>query len=383
MSSKPLRIYLSPPHVGEAERSALLAAFDSGWIAPVGPEVDAFEHDVSEYVGPGFHAAALSSGTAALHLGLILLGVRPGDDVLVSSLTFAASANAVRYLGAQPVFVDSSAATWTIDPDLVAEAISSRRRAGRRVAALMAVDLYGQCADYDRLTEICSEAGVPILEDAAEALGASHRGRPAGTLGELGVFSFNGNKIITTSGGGMLVGRNREMVARAKHLATQARDPAPHYQHSTVGYNYRLSNLLAALGRAQLSQLDERVASKRRVFGAYQERLGGMRGLQFMPEAEYGRSTRWLTCALIDESEFGASSSELREHLEAEQIEARPIWKPMHLQPVFLECPVFGGDVSKRLFRTGICLPSGTALSEQDLDRVIGSVSCVHAGGRP
>ena len=363
------RIYLSPPHMSGDERELLLEAFDSNWIAPLGPHVSAFEAEFAALHGVPA-AAALSSGTAALHLSLLLCGVGPGDCVITSSLTFAATANAITYVGAEPVFVDSDERSWNMDPELLAEAIETELRAGRRVAAVMPVDLYGQSADYDRIVPLCEKHALPIIEDAAEALGAFYQRRRAGTFGRLGCFSFNGNKIITTSGGGMLIATDSALVERARFLATQARDPAPHYQHSTIGYNYRMSNLLAAVGRGQLRHLEERVERRRANFEFYRRALGDLPGIEFMPEIPGGRSTRWLTCITIDAEQFGADREKVRLALEAENIEARPLWKPMHLQPVFAQRRMSGGRVSERLFRDGLCLPSGSSLTEDDLARV-------------
>ena len=370
------RIYLSPPHMGDAERELLCDAFDSNWIAPLGPHVDAFEAELRAFVGAE-HAVALSSGTAALELALTVLGVGRGDLVLVSSLTFAATANAVRHVGAEPVFIDSERQSWNLDPDLVAEACETLEREGRRPRALLAVDLYGQCADYDRLRTACNHRDVPIIEDAAEALGATYRGVPAGTLGALGVFSFNGNKIITTSGGGMLVGSDGALIARARHLATQARLPAAHYEHAEVGFNYRLSNLLAAVGRGQLRVLPERVTRRREINALYRRLLSDLPGVAFMPEAPWGRPTCWLTCLTIDVAAFGADRETIRLALQAADIEARPVWKPMHLQPVYRECRSFGSSISNRLFADGLCLPSGSALADADVERIVDVVrSC-------
>jgi dTDP-4-amino-4,6-dideoxygalactose transaminase len=364
------RLYLSPPDVGNTERDLLLAAFDSNWIAPLGPEVDAFEQEFAEYLGVG-DAVALSSGTAALHLALLLLGVGPGDDVIVPTLTFVATPNAVGYVGARPVFLDSDEATWNMDPELLAEELAERANAGTLPAAILGVDLYGQSASWDPIVELGERYGVPIVEDAAEALGATYRQRAVGTAGTLGVFSFNGNKIITTSGGGMLVSDDPACVVRARHLATQARDPAPHYEHSVVGFNYRMSNLLAALGRGQLSELDHKVARRRAIKCRYRDALGSTQGIGFMPDASDGEPTNWLTVATIDEEEFGASPSEVREHLETLDIEARPAWKPMHLQPLFAGFPLRRGRVAEKIFRTGLCLPSGSAMTDDDVERVV------------
>jgi dTDP-4-amino-4,6-dideoxygalactose transaminase len=370
------RIYLSPPDVGEDERRMLLDAFDSNWIAPLGPHVDAFEAEFASHleIGDG-QAVALISGTAALHLALLLVGVAPGDEVLVPSFTFVASANAVRYLGATPVFIDCTASTWNIDPDLVATELAERAHRGRLPRAVVTVDLYGQSADYGRLEELCAEYQLPLVEDAAEALGATYRGRATGTFGTMGVFSFNGNKIITTSGGGMLVADSAELASRARSLASQARDPQPHYEHSTLGFNYRLSNLLAAVGRAQLRGLEHHVARRQRINQRYREALSGLAGIEFMPIADYGTPNYWLTCITVDPLCFGADRERIRLALEDADIESRPTWKPLHLQPVFAENPVVGGKVAAAIFDRGLCLPSGSALTPEDLDRVVNIVA--------
>ena len=369
----PKRIYLSPPHVFGRERELVTEVFDSNWIAPLGPHVDAFERELAVVSGRA-HAAALSSGTAALHLAARLLGIGDGAEVLVSSLTFSATVNAVLYERATPVFVDATADSWDLDPALVGQELEDRARRGALPAAVIAVDLYGQCADYEPIEAACRQWGVPLIEDAAEALGATYRGRPAGSFGVMAAFSFNGNKIITTSGGGMLVADDEAFVKKARFLATQARDPAPHYQHSEIGFNYRMSNVVAAIGRGQLESLAERVALRRRNFDWYVELLGDLPGIEFMPEAPYGRCNRWLTCLTIDPSGFGASREDVRLALEAENIEARPVWKPMHLQPVFAGCRVVGGSVSERLFEQGLCLPSGSDLTRGDVERVAAAV---------
>jgi len=351
----------------------LLEAFDSNWIAPLGPDVDAFGSEFAERVGAA-HAVALSSGTAALHLVLVMLGVRPGQDVLVPSFTFIATAAAAHYQGARPVFVDSSPTTWNIDPELLASELDARARRADLPAAVVAVDLYGQSADYDELQPICERYEVPLVEDAAEALGATYRGRSTGTFGVAGVFSFNGNKIITTSGGGMLVTESEEMATRARHLATQAREPFVHYEHERIGFNYRLSNLLAALGRAQLAGLAARMARRRQINHEYRTALGGLPGIEFMPQASYGETNCWLTCIVVDPHAFGADREEMRLALEAQDIESRPLWKPLHLQPVFAHNPVVGGEVCAGLFARGLCLPSGSSLTASDLDRVVKTV---------
>ena len=371
------RIYLSPPDVGDEERRLLLDAFDSNWIAPLGPHVNGFEQEMAERIGvPG--ALALTSGTAALHLALLLLEVGPGEDVLVPSQTFVATANVVTYVGARPILVDSHPDTWTIDPDLVAEDLADRARRNRLPAALITVDLYGQCADYDRLLAGCQHYGVPVIEDAAEALGSTYGDSAAGSFGTLGVFSFNGNKIITTGGGGMLVSHDTTLVDRARYLSTQARQPVVHYEHTDIGFNYRLSNLLAAVGRGQLRGLDERLARRAAINRDYRAALSELPGITFMPEAAYGRPNHWLTCIEVDGDAFGAGGEDIRLALEAQNIEARPTWKPLHLQPVYAEAPVLGGAVSAAIFATGLCLPSGSRLARSDLDRItsiIGSLA--------
>lgn len=367
------RIFLSPPDVGPDERRLLLEAFDSNWIAPLGPHVDAFERELSAVVDVPY-AVALSSGTAALHLALSLVGVKPGDEVLTSTLTFAATANAIMYRGGRPVFIDSDAETWTLNPALLRaelEACAARKSLPR---AVLVVDLYGQCADYDRIIGICDEFGVPVIEDAAEALGSTYRGRSAGSFGVLSAFSFNGNKIITTSAGGMLVSHRSDWIDYARFLSTQARDVAPHYQHSEIGYNYRMSNLLAAVGRGQLQQLSDRVNKRRANNAFYREAFAGVPGISFIPEAEYGRSNHWLTAILVDSAAFGASREDIRLHLEQRDIEARPVWKPMHLQPAFAAFRRRVDGVSDRLFETGLCLPSGSSLTSEDRARVVDAI---------
>jgi pyridoxal phosphate-dependent aminotransferase EpsN len=356
-----------------AELELVREAFESNWIAPLGPHVDAFEREMAEVVGVR-HGTALSSGTAALHLALKLVGVGRGDEVLVSGLTFSASANAVTYEGAAPVFVDSELRSWNLDPDLLAEELERAAKTGRLPKAVVAVDLYGQCCDYDRIEPLCARFGVPLVEDAAEALGATCAGRPAGSFGRLAVLSFNGNKIITTSGGGMLVSGDEGAVRKARFWATQARDSAPHYQHSEIGFNYRMSNIAAAIGRGQLRVLGERVAARRRNFEWYVELLGDLPGVEFMPEAPWGRCTRWLTCLTIEPEAFGVTREDVRLALEEENIESRPVWKPMHLQPVFAGCRAVGGSVGERLFRLGLCLPSGSSLTRLDVERVAAGV---------
>ena len=360
------RIYLSPPCMGSEERKLLLKAFDSNWIAPLGPYVDAFEREFAKKVNVPY-TVALSSGTAGIHLALRLIGCSQGDEVLVSTFTFAATANAITYLGAVPVFIDSDIKTWNMDPNLLADELNSCKKKGKLPSAVIVVDLYGQCADFDPIIEVCSKYGIPVIEDAAEALGATYKRQSAGSLGMLGIFSFNGNKIITTSGGGMLVSNRKELIEKVRFWATQARDPAPHYQHSEIGYNYRLSNLLAAIGLGQLKVLDKYIKKRRRNNELYRKLLADIKGIKFMPVASYGIPNYWLTCITIDENKFGAGREDIRLCLESLNIESRPLWKPMHLQPIFSNCRIRDGKISATLFEKGLCLPSGSNLSEEEV----------------
>ena len=412
------RIYLSSPHLGTHEFEFVREAFATNWIAPLGPHVDAFEREFGQILQEGteateknsvssvsscansqMHCAALSSGTAALHLALKLVGLQRGEEVFCSSLTFSASANPIVYEGAKPVFIDSERASWNMDPALLEKALEDRKKKGKLPRAVILVHLYGQCADIDTIMAVCNRYGVTVIEDAAEALGAiyfsnktiSQEGtertenqasvssvsscakeeiRP-GTVGKLAIFSFNGNKIITTSGGGMLVSNDESLIKKARFWATQSRDPAPHYQHSEIGYNYRMSNVLAGIGRGQLRVLADRVNARRANCAYYEKAFADLAGVSFMPEAPWNRCTRWLTCILVDPAQFGVDREAIRLALEAENIEARPVWKPMHLQPVFADCDRFGGEVAEDLFNRGLCLPSGSNLSEDDLQRVV------------
>ncbi len=377
-------ILLSTPHLSEHEREFVEQAFATNWVAPIGPNVDAFERELADTVGVG-HAAALSSGTAAIHLGLHLLDVGPGDSVFCSSLTFVATVNPIRYLGATPVFIDSEPDTWNMSPEALERALADAASRGALPKAVVPVGLYGQSPDMRRIGEICDRYDVPILEDAAESLGATYRDRAAGTFGRLGIYSFNGNKIITTSGGGMLVSDDRALIERARFLATQARDPAPHYEHTEVGFNYRMSNILAGIGRGQLKVLAERVAQRRQVFDRYLMGLGHLDGLGWMPEPRDHHATRWLTAATIDPDQIGFDASTLIRRLAEVRIEARPVWKPMHLQPVFQECDFWAHDpgdpVADRLFAEGICLPSGSNLNSEAQQRIIDRILEVAAEG--
>lgn len=370
------RLYLSPPHMGPDELGLLQDAFASNWIAPLGPHVDAFEREFAAAMGVP-HAAALSSGTAAMHLAVELLGLGPGDTVLCPTLTFVASASPIVWRGAEPVFIDSERESWTMDPALVEEELEAASRRGRPVKAVVAVDLYGQTANLDVIDDVCRRHGAELIEDAAEALGAKYGERCAGSFGRLGVYSFNGNKIITTSGGGMLVSSDEDLIRRARFLAQQARDAAPHYEHSVLGNNYRLSNLLAAVGRGQLRVLPDRLARRREIFSLYREALRSVPGISFMPEARWGKASRWLTVLQVDAAAFGASREEIRLHLEILNIESRPVWKPMHLQPVFQGRRAAGGEVAAELFEGGLCLPSGTQMTDGDVGRVVEGILAV------
>src|SRR6516162_9734865 len=366
------RILLSVPHMGGTEQTYVREAFASNWLSTVGPNITAFEQEFSARIG--MPAVALSSGTAAIHLGLRLLGVGPGDEVFCPTLTFAATCNPIRYLGAEPVFLDSDRATWNLDPDILETALRSRGAQARLPRALIVVHLYGQCASMDPILSLCAKYGVPVLEDAAEALGATYCGRAAGTLGHIGVFSFNGNKIITTTGGGMLVSPDSRWVEKARFWSQQARDPGVAYEHSELGYNYRMSNVLAGIGRGQLEVLDQRVSERRAIAFRYRDAFADVPGILPMPQAPHGLHTNWLSCFLIDESQFGCSRDSLIRHLDCANIETRPVWKPMHLQPLYAGCTRFGGAVAEDLFSRGICLPSSSSLSLQDQNYVVDQV---------
>ncbi len=365
------RIYLSPPDVGVRERELLLAAFDSNWVAPAGPDLALFEALVAERCGRKY-AVALSSGTAAIHLGLLVSGIRPGDEVLVSSFTFIGSVNPIVQLGARPTFVDSDEVTWNLDPARLAEELERRASAGEAMpAALLAVDLYGQTADYSAITPLCEKYGVALFEDAAEALGTVAFGRPGGSFGPWAAMSFNGNKIITTGGGGALVTGDAAFADRVRSLATQARLPVTHYEHEECGFNYRMSNLLAAVGRGQIEGLDAKIARRTEVRQRYEKAIGDVAGVSWQPVPSWSEPNQWLTCVVLDADVHGAGRCEvIRVALEEQNIETRPLWKPMHLQPVFRDSPALVSGVSERLFRTGLCLPSGSGMTDAQLDRV-------------
>ena len=371
------RILLSVPHMEGHEQALVAEAFATNWLSTVGPHLDAFEDEFARLVGAS--AVAVASGTAALHLGLRLLGVRPGDEVFSPTLTFVASVNPIRYLGARPVFLDSDRATWNLDPQLLREALARRAAINRLPRALIVVHLYGQPADLDPILDECSRYEIGVLEDAAEAMGALYKGRLVGAGGHVGAFSFNGNKIITTTGGGMLVARNPDWVRRARFWATQARDPGLAYEHTDYGYNYRMSNVLAAIGRGQLQVLEKRVARRRAIAFAYRDALADVPGLELMPQAAYGRHTNWLSVFLVDEKRFGIDRDALIRKLDEAAIEARPAWKPMHLQPLYSSAERFGGATAEDLFRRGICLPSSSSLTAEEQQRVIDAIRCAHA----
>lgn len=366
-------ILLSTPHIGEQELKFVKEAFDTNWVAPVGPNIDAFEQEFSQVVGSEY-AAALSSGTAALHLALKLVGVEAGDEVFCSTFTFVASASPITYLGAKPVFVDSDRISWNMDPNLLETALAKRDKLGKLPKALVLVHLYGQSADIEPIAQICARYGISLIEDAAEALGATYKNTSPGTWGKAGIFSFNGNKIITTSGGGMLISSDQDLISKAKFLATQARDPQPHYEHTEIGFNYRLSNISAGIGRGQLTVLKDRVAARRRNFEIYQQALGDLPGVEFMPEADFGTSTRWLTCLTFNPQTTEISREQIRLQLLEQQIETRPVWKPMHLQPIFADCECLNNGVAEDIFQKGLCLPSGSNLTDEDLERVTSEI---------
>ncbi|MGD9900846.1 MAG: DegT/DnrJ/EryC1/StrS family aminotransferase [Calditrichaceae bacterium] len=368
------KIWLSSPHMSGEELKYIQEAFDTNWIAPLGPHVDAFENEVANFVGVD-HAAALTSGTAAIHLALVMLGVGPGDDVICQSFTFSASANPIVYQHATPVFIDSETDTWNMDPDLLETAIKDRIKKGRKPKAVIIVHLYGQPAKLDEILQVCNRYEIPLIEDAAEALGSEYKGKKAGGFGKFGILSFNGNKIITTSGGGMLISNDKDMIQKARFLSTQARDDAPHYEHSQIGYNYRMSNVLAAIGRGQMSVLSERVKQRRAVYEFYKNRLGDLPGLCFQPEYIGTFSNRWLTALTLDPHLSKIDREKIRLELAKKNIESRPLWKPMHLQPVFKDAPVYLNGTSELLFKNGLCLPSGSNLTIKELELIVSTIT--------
>lgn len=368
------RIWLSSPHMGGAEERYVKEAFDTNWIAPLGPNVTFFEKSLEEYVGGDVHVAALSAGTAAIHLALQILGVSHGDEVICQSMTFSASANPITYLGATPVFIDSERKTWNLSPELVERAILNGISKGKKPKAIVAVHLYGMPYQIAEIAEISQKYAIPVIEDSAEALGSTYHEKKCGQFGDIGILSFNGNKIITTSGGGALLSKDPEIKEKAVFLATQARDNAPHYQHSAVGYNYRMSNVLAGIGRGQMEVIDDRVMARRANYNFYKERLAGFDQISFLDEPAGFFSNRWLTCILTDAYE---TREQLRLALAKEDIESRPLWKPMHLQPVFENSPSFTDGTAEDLFNRGLCLPSGSNLLEEDLERTISVIKKV------
>ena len=371
------RIYLSPPDIGPRDHASVDAVLTSNWVAPTGPALDSFESAVAALANRQY-AVALNSGTAALHLALQILGVGAGDAVICPTFTFAASANPICYLGAEPIFVDSEPRTWNMDSVLLEQALKQ----ASNIKAVIVVNLYGQCAEMEAILEICAKYDVPLIEDAAEALGASYCGRPAGSMGAFSFFSFNGNKIITTSAGGMLLSNDSESIAHARYLATQAREPEAHYEHKAVGYNYRMSNLLAGLGNSQLADLQRRIDIRRAHFEAYRAELGALTGIDFMPIVDPEASNYWLTCLTVDSETSGSSRDALIAALEAVDIEARPLWKPLHLQPVFKDKICYGGELAARLFKSGLCLPSGSGMHQSERDAVISTIKATLALGR-
>jgi dTDP-4-amino-4,6-dideoxygalactose transaminase len=372
------RVYLSSPHMGGTEQAFVNEAFRTNWIAPLGPNVEGFEQDLATYTGAK-HAAALSSGTAALHLALIILGVQAGDEVICSSFTFSASANPIVYQGATPIFVDSEKDTWNIDPGALETAVQDRIAKGKKPKAAVIVHLYGMPAKMREIMAILNRYDIPLIEDAAEALGSTYEGKPLGTFGVLGILSFNGNKIITTSGGGALISNDEAMIKQARFLATQARDPAPHYQHSHIGYNYRMSNICAGIGRGQMEVLNDRVAARRGVFERYKKFFANVPGITPAPlEPLAGMfSNRWLSTVIVDEKQLGMNREDIRLELEKDNIETRPLWKPLHLQPIFADAPYYGDRTSEKLFDQGLCLPSGSNLTDADFARIEGMIGQV------
>lgn len=365
------RIWLSSPHMGGGEMKYVNAAFESNWVAPLGPNVDNFELELGRFLSIN-HVVALSSGTSAIHLALIVLGVKPGDEVIASSFTFSATINPIAYLGAKPILIDSEEETWNMCPELLEKAINDRLAKGKKPRAIIVVHLYGMPSKITELLAIARKYDIPVIEDAAEALGSKVGGKLCGTFGEIGILSFNGNKIITTSGGGAMVSNNIDYITKARFLATQARDKASHYQHSQIGYNYRMSNVLAGIGRGQLEVIEDRIEKRRSIFNFYQSHLGQINGIYFLAEKPSTFSNRWLTTILIDPSKTkGISRENIHRALEIENIETRPLWKPMHLQPIFENCPSYTKGISENLFNLGLCLPSGSNMSNEELEKTL------------
>lgn len=372
------KIWLSSPHMGGTEQQYVKEAFDTNWVAPLGPNVNGFEQDLASFLNDDVDVAALSSGTSSIHLALILLGVQAGDEVICQSMTFSASANPIAYQGATPVFIDSEANTWNMSPVYLEAAIKDRIAKGKKPKAIIPVHLYGMPANMTEILSIAKQYDIPVIEDAAEALGSSIDGKMCGTYGDISILSFNGNKIITTSGGGALVAHDRSIVEKARFLSTQARDAAPHYQHSHIGYNYRMSNICAGIGRGQMEVLADRVAQRRAIFNQYVQKLAGYPGISFVHEPQGYQSNRWLTAILIDPHQTGGITREtLRLAMEQENIESRPLWKPMHMQPVFEGTPFYGDSTAAHLFKNGLCLPSGSNMTQEEIQRVLAVIDAV------
>jgi dTDP-4-amino-4,6-dideoxygalactose transaminase len=371
------RIYLSPPHMSGQELEFVQQAFVDNWIAPIGPHLNQFEAQFCDYTGAKY-AVALSSGTAAIHLALLVLGIQPNDEVLVSTLTFAGSVNPILYVNAKPVFIDCEPSSWNLDPNLLEDTLKARAKNNNLPKAIIPVHLYGQSADMNAINEICDRYRVIVIEDAAEALGSRYYDKHPGIFGKMGIFSFNGNKIITTSGGGMLVSDDKALVDHARKLSSQSREPVAHYEHTEIGYNYRMSNILAAIGCGQLNVIEERVHRKREIYEYYRQNLGDIPGLTVVDEMSYAHHSRWLTIILVDEKLFGKDREKIRLELESHNIESRPMWKPMHLQPVFQGYESVGGEVAESLFEQGLCLPSGTALTSNQLERIVSIIHNLH-----
>ena len=367
------QLFLSPPHMGDAELDLVREVFQSNFIAPVGPMLEAFEQALAQYLDIT-HTVAVTSGTAAMHLVIKHLGIEPGDVVLASTLNFIGSVSPVIFEGGSLLFIDAERASWNIDPERLVEGIDICQKEGKKIKAIIATDLYGQCVDLDRITDICTPLGVPVIADSAESLGARYKGRPSGKGAYASIYSFNGNKIITTSGGGLLASEDAELIDHARKLSTQARDDYPYYQHSEIGFNYRMSNVLAAIGMGQLKVLDERVRRKREINQVYRKMLGDIPGLSFMPEAVYGKANCWLTVIQLDPQRIAVKPERIRCALEKEHIEVRPVWKPLHMQPVFADARVMGGDVAESIFTNGLCLPSGTSMANSDVERVVACI---------
>ena len=374
------RIFISPPHLSGHELVEIREALESNYVAPCGPKVKAFEEEMSKLLN-GLYTLAVNSGTSAMHLTMKALNISPGDRLLSSTMTFIGGVSPACWLGAEIAFIDVDHSSWNMDPELLAEELKENAGNGRLPKLVLSTDLYGQCAGYDRLEEICKEYDVPLVIDSAQAMGSTYKGRPAGVAGIAGIFSFNGNKILTTSSGGMLISSHEEIIEKSRYLSQQAKEPVAHYVHNQIGFNYGMSNILAAIGLGQLRVLNQRVVRKRSIFRFYKQALGDISGIEFMPEASYGQTNRWLTVMLVDPDGFGMDREAVRLAMEDHNIETRPIMTPMHIQPVFQKCRVRGGSVSERFFKYGLCLPSGTGLTTADLERIVDIIKALHKNG--